>query len=96
MNYLNIFLTLMGLFMAASAAPTNIEIGTDKVVARDDGPHAMCTNGQVICAAQADNGYDGGVFECVDGRLVLIQDCSPSEKCIKDPSPHCAWARTIV
>ncbi|KAF2850343.1 hypothetical protein T440DRAFT_508140 [Plenodomus tracheiphilus IPT5] len=35
---------------------------TNDIIVRDDDPHAMCTEGELICAAAADNGYDGGVF----------------------------------
>ncbi|KAH9881133.1 hypothetical protein J1614_001628 [Plenodomus biglobosus] len=91
MKFLSVLLTLSGLFIAIFAAPANNKIHTDNSADRSDGPHVMCTNGEVICAAAADNGYDGGVFQCVDGRLVLIQDCTPLEKCFMKPTPHCAW-----
>lgn len=96
MKFLSLLLTLSGLFMATFAAPANNKIHTDKAVDPNDDPHAMCTNGEVVCAAAADNGYDGGVFQCVDGRLELIQDCTPLEKCFMNPTPHCAWSSAPI
>ncbi|KAH9874275.1 hypothetical protein IAQ61_004906 [Plenodomus lingam] len=84
MHLLSLFLTLLGFAMATFAAPIN----TDEA---NVGINAMCTDGAVICTAAADNGYDGGVFRCVNGRLTLIQDCTYLEKCFNYPSPHCAW-----
>jgi len=68
-------------------------IPRDEVTSAADGGGMACKEGELICAAANDAGKDGGVFQCTNGYWKLIQDCRSFERCIKDPTPHCTWAK---